>query len=179
MFRKSTLALAAVSFVASSLFANTLEFKSGFIQANTSIMGDSNINPKSTAITTALSIEGTPQTLKGDISLDLLSLKSENSSRDEHMYEALKAKENKLVSFSIKEVTKVENGYTIFGTLHLNHVDKEVQTVAKINESDDTMTLKGGFSIKMSDFKIEPPTLLFLSVRDQVDINYALELSQK
>jgi len=179
MFRKTTLALVALTLIASASFASELIFKNGYIQAHTEILGDSNINPRSTKIETKLSIDDTPQTLKGEISLDLFSLKSENDKRDEHMHEALKAKENKLVSFTIKEVTKVGDQYKLLGTLHLNKVSKDVEAQASMDESGGMMKLKGGFIIKMSDFGIEPPTLLFLSVRDQVDISYELDLSKK
>lgn len=179
MFRKTTLALITLSFISSASFASNIDFKNGYIQAHTEILGDSNINPKSTKIVTKLIMDENPETLKGEILLDLFSLKSENDKRDEHMHEALKAKENKLVSFTIKDVTKVGESYKLLGTLHLNKVTKDVEALASIEERGEMMTLKGGFNIKMSDFGIEPPTLLFLSVRDQVDITYELDLSKK
>lgn len=178
MFSKIALAVLATSLLSSASFASDLHYKEGFIQAQTEILGDSNIAPKSSNILTKLSIDTTPESLKGDISLELLSLKSENEKRDEHMYEALHAKEHPSTNFKIKEVKKEADGYHLVGVLSLNKQTKEVDTKADITEQDNLLKLKGGFSIKMSDFGIEPPTLLFLSVRDEVVISYDLALAK-
>lgn len=178
MFSKIALAVLATSVLTSASFARELTYKEGFIGAQTEILGDSNIAPKSSSILTKLSMDTAPESLKGEISLALLSLKSENEKRDEHMYEALHVKEHPNTNFKIKEVKKEADGYHLLGTLSLNKQTKEIDTKADITEQNNLVKLKGGFNIKMSDFGIEPPTLLFLSVRDEVVISYDLTLAQ-
>ena len=94
------------------------------------------------------------------------------------MYEALKAKENKNSVFTLKEVKKEADGYHLLGTLLLNKQTKAIDAKAEITEQESLLKLKGGFNIKMSEFGIEPPTLLFLSVRDEVAITYDLDLAK-
>ena len=178
MFSKIALAVLATSLLTSASFAREVNYKDGFIQAQTEILGDSNIAPKSSHIVTKLTMDGSVETLKGEISLELLTLKSENEKRDEHMYEALKAKENKNSVFTLKEVKKEADSYHLLGTLLLNKQTKAIDAKAEITEQESLLKLKGGFNIKMSEFGIEPPTLLFLSVRDEVAITYDLDLAK-
>ena len=95
------------------------------------------------------------------------------------MHESMNIKLHKSVSFYISSLKKQENSYEISGYLVLNGVKKEIKSIAVILRNADILTLNGTFSIKMSDFSIEPPTLLFLSVRDQVDIKYKLHYKDK
>lgn len=179
MFSKIALAVLATSLLTSASFAREVHYKEGFIQAQTEILGDSNIAPKCSHITTKLTMDETIETLNGDISMDLINLKSENEKRDEHMHETLHVKEHPITTFTLKEVKKEADGYHLIGVFSLNKQIKEIDTKADITEQNDLLNLKGGFSIKMTDFGIEPPTLLFLSVRDEVAISYDLALAKK
>ncbi|KFL34523.1 MULTISPECIES: YceI family protein [unclassified Sulfurospirillum] len=178
MFNKIALSLLTASLLCGAAYAKELSFKEGFIGAQTEIFGDSNINPKSSQIVTKLNMDDTIESLKGDISLELLSLKSDNEKRDEHMYEALHVKAHPSTTFKLKEVNKKADGYHLIGVLTLNKQTKEIDTKADITDQSDLLKLKGAFSIKMSEFGIEPPTLLFLSVRDEVVITYDLTLAK-
>lgn len=178
MFNKIAFSLLTASLLCGSMYAKELSFKEGSIGAQTEILGDSNINPKSSQVVAKLSMDDAVESLKGDITLDLLNLKSENEKRDEHMYEALHVKAQPTTTFKLKEVKKEADGYHLLGTLTLNKQIKEIDTKAEIADQSDLLKLKGGFNIKMSDFGIEPPTLLFLSVRDEVAISYDLTLAK-
>jgi len=158
MFSKIALAVLATSLLTSASFAREVNYKEGFIGAQTEILGDSNIAPKCSHITTKLTM---------------------NEKRDEHMHETLHVKEHPITTFTLKEVKKEADGYHLLGVLSLNKQIKEIDTKADITEQNDLLKLKGGFSIKMTDFGIEPPTLLFLSVRDEVAISYDLALAKK
>lgn len=172
-------ALLAASVLSLSAFAQDYTLQEGVIQAHTSVLGDSDISPQSTKVLGTLSKDASLESLKGNVSMKLYSLKSDNDKRDEHMYEALHAKENKETSFRLESVKKQDDGYHIIGTLTLNNVEKPIDAKADIQEKENQLNLKGDFQIKMTDFKIEPPTLLFLSVRDEVDVHYDLHFAGK
>jgi len=178
MFNKITFSLITASLLCGAMYAKDLSFKEGTIGAQTEILGDSNINPKSSQVVAKLSMDDAIESLKGNISLDLLNLKSENEKRDEHMYEALHVKAQPSTTFKLNEVKKEADGYHLLGTLTLNKQTKEIDTKTDITDQSDLLKLKGAFNIKMSDFGIEPPTLLFLSVRDEVAISYDLTLAK-
>jgi len=162
-----------------ALNATIFSLDTGEIKAHTEIFGDGNIDPKTTLIDSQLMLESGMESLRGTISFSTISFKSENNDRDENMHESMNIKLHKSVSFYISSLKKLENSYEISGYLVLNGVKKEIKSVATIVKTTDTLTLNGTFSIKMSDFAIEPPTLLFLSVRDQVDVVYNLNYKDK
>ena len=162
-----------------TLNASMFYLETGEIKAHTEIFGDGTIDPKTTAIDSSLMAEEGLESLKGTISFKALSFKSENEDRDENMHESMNIEAHKSVSFYILSLKKLENSYEITGFLILNGVRKEIKSDAKIVRDEGSLKLSGTFSIKMSDFNIEPPTLLFLSVRDQVDITYNLNYKDK
>ncbi len=179
MFTKTIISILATSLLCSVSFAKELHFQEGTIGAQTEILGDSNINPKSSHINANLSMDEAIESLKGDITLELISLKSDNEKRDEHMREALHVKTHPNTFFKLKEVVKESDGYHLLGVLTLNNQPKEINTKADIADQNGFVSLKGDFKIKMSEFGIEPPTLLFLSVRDDVVISYDLILAKR
>lgn len=161
-------------FLALAAIAGNLDLSSGQIKAHTEIFGDSDINPTSKEITSKLTINGDIESINGTLSIDSLSLKSSKSDRDEHMYKVLHVEGYPTITFDIKNIIKAQDGYQINGTLTLNGVSKDISSQALIVSENNTVNIEGGFNIKLSDFGIEPPTLLFLTVRDQIDIAYNL-----
>ena len=168
-------------FATSILFSANLAFSSGYVQAHTSVFGDSTINPRSSNITSHLTMDkGDVTTLKGSVDVSLVKLKSDNEDRDEHMYKVLDIKKYTQTTYTIKSVTKNSVGsYNIEGTLDLHGVKKPINLLGEITQKGDNVTIKAKTSFKMSDFGIEPPKLLFLTVRDllemTIDTTYRLK----
>jgi len=157
-----------------NLHAEIFVLKEGNIQAHTEVFGDSSINPATKKIDSTLMMQGDITTLKGNISLRARSLVSDNKERDTHMYETIAADKNKIISLYIMKITKVDAKYEIEGMLLLNGIEHEVKSLATIKQSVDTLELSGAFSFHLSRYDIEPPKMLFLTVRDQIDIRYRL-----
>ena len=156
--------------------ASSLSVSNGSIKAHTEVFGDSEINPTTKEVKGELSIGDTITSLKGKIYFDTLSLISSKKDRDSNMYELLNAQKFKTVSFDISSVSQLNDSYLINGTLTLNGISNKVSTTAKIIEENGILKLIGGFSILLTDYGMEPPTMFFLTVRDQIDITYNLEL---
>jgi len=155
-------------------FANNLTLENGEILAHTEVFGDSQIDPKTQDITSILSMEKGIESIKGDIVIKSLSLRSDNKSRDENMYELLNIKTHPLISYNIEKIQKKDTKYEISGTLLLNGIKNKFTSLAIINESMKRVDITGSFSIKLTQFALKPPVLIFLTVRDQIDINYNL-----
>lgn len=157
----------------SSLQAKDLNIKEGVINAHTEVFGDKNIDPVVKKIVSTLTMDKTIEDIKGYISIDAMDLVSEKETRDEHMHKLFT---NKNVIFNIKNIEKgQDNNYVIKGYLNINGVDKEVSSIATISNTDTELILNGSFDIKLTDFKIEPPKMLFLTVRDLINIKYSLK----
>ena len=159
--------------------ASTFSLQTGEVRAHTEVFGDSTIDPKSTKINSVLLMSEKIESLKGSISLNAMTLVSDNLDRDEHMYEALEVKEHTHIAFHINSLVKKDKNYILLGTFVLNGTQHEISSVAIIKQENNSLSLEGSFSIKMSDFNIKPPTMLFLTVRDRVDITYSLKYKEE
>jgi len=166
--------LVFILILAISSFADILVLEKGEIKAHTEIFGDSEINPKTNKISSNLVMGQDIESIKGNISINSLSLVSDSLSRDEHMYEVLNIGVNPTINFEIKSIQKADENYQINGLLTFNGIKKGILSMVSISEAKKLTNIVGAFSIKLTQFNIEPPSLLFLTVRDQIDIKYNL-----
>lgn len=166
--------LIATLMLSSLLSAGSLTFIDGTIKAHTEVFGDAGIDPFTTKITSNLNLGSSLTQLKGEITIPSISLQSENEGRDNHMHETIHAKIEKLITVKLTKVQKIDTFYEIYADLTLNGVTKQIVSICKIKEDSSTLKLDGNFSIKMTDYNIEKPSMLFFTVRDQVDVQYNL-----
>lgn len=166
-------------FVAVFLNAGHLTIQEGNIKAHTEVFGDSTIDPETKDISSYLTIEDSIESIKGLVSIKSISLKSDNEKRDGNMYETINANNHPLISFKFENIEKNEDSYLITGILNLNGKNKEIKSIAKIEDLSNALKINGNFSFNLTDFGIEPPTLLFLTVRNQIDIAYNLNYTKE
>ena len=158
--------------------ASSLNIKKGEIIAHTEVFGDSQISPSTKEINTFLTIQKEVESIRGKIYFDTITLISQKRDRDSNMYELLNFQKYKNISFDISSIVKNENGYYINGDLTLNGITKNITTNGEIINNKDAILLKGGFSFNLTDFNLEPPTMFFLTVRNQIDISYNIQLKK-
>ncbi len=158
--------------------ANNLTVQNGEIKAHTNVFGDSEINPTTKSVKADLTMENSIESIKGKIYFETLTLISDKKNRDEHMYELLQVEKFKTISFDIKSITKNESDYEIKGALTLNGVTKNIKAKIIINQQNNQISLNGGFSFNLTDFDLEPPKMVFLTVRNQIDITYNISLNE-
>lgn len=161
------------------LGAAELSVTQGSVTAHTEVFGDSTIDPSTTAVTAQLSMGDTPESITGTVTVAVTGLASDNTDRDEHMHEAIASKSFPEATYTFTSVTANDQGYAIEGTMTLHGVSKPVTLQATLTDSGDTLAMKGSGTILMSDFGIEPPTLLFLTVRDQVDLAFDVTFAKQ
>ena len=118
------------------------------------------------------------QSIRGKIYFDTISLISQKRDRDSNMYELLNSEKFKTISFDITSIVKNETTYDISGELTLNGITKNITFKSEIINNKDTILLNGGFSFNLTDFILEPPTMFFLTVRNQIDISFNIELKK-
>jgi len=75
---------------------------------------------------------------------------------------------------------KLENNYANFiieGEIEIKGVKKNISTVAKIKKTEDGIDLNTSFNIKLSDYKIKIPRLVFKKIDENVvvNLNYSYE----
>lgn len=161
-----------------SMYAGSLSFESGTVKAHTEVFGDSTIDPIAKKATSHLSMEANPSTLKGTIEVSMGDLMSDNKKRDVHMHEALESSVFPKAVFDIKEATaKGGDKYTLTGVMTLHGVSKPMSFEATVVEESGKVHIKAASALKMTDFGMKPIKMMFLTVRDQVDL--AVDISLK
>ena len=175
---KKIVSLAAV-LLAASAFAGNLTFESGSIKAHTEVFGDSSIDPTARKATSHLSMDATPATLKGTIEVSMSDLVSDNKKRDANMQETLDSSTFPKAVFEVKEVVaKGGDNVILKGSMNLHGVTKPMSFEGTVSEEASKVRIKVKSSMKMSDFGVTPPKMVFLTVRDQVDLSIDVSLKR-
>lgn len=175
MKKVSLVALALIT----SLSAGSLSFDSGSIKAHTEVFGDKTIDPFTKKATSHFTMDDNPSTLKGSMEISVLDLMSDNKKRDEHMQEAIESSTFPKAIFTLKEVVvKGGDAYTLKGIMSLHGVSKPLSFESTMNDEGGKLHIKATSMIKMTDFGIKPIKLLFLTVRDQLDLQVDVMLKQ-
>ena len=115
--------------------------------------------------------------------LPLKSIKTGISLRDQHMRDALEVEKYPKTRFSGKIIdgfpqkgetvqTSVRGDYTIHG------VTKQIEITGTIKWQDGQLLIKGSFPVKITEYDIEPPTVMFMSVYDEHEIRVDVTLTQ-
>jgi len=180
-FRKNhfNVPLMVISLLATSVFGGNLSFESGTITAHTEMVVDKLIDPFTKKATSYLSMEANPLTLKGTIEVSMGDFISDNKKRDEHMQETLESLSFPKAVFDIKEVVaKGGDRYTLKGTMILHGVSKPISFEGTVAQESNTVHIKVASALKMTDFGIQQPSLMFLKVRDQVDLSVDISLKR-
>lgn len=106
---------------------------------------------------------------KLNVSVMIKTLKSGDEGLDEKAYETLRIDRNNLIRFELREAD-IEKGL-IIGSFKV--LDKEQLAVLK-PEVLSLNQIKGSFNIKMTDFGLEIPSVMFgaITAGDEVTVKY-------
>lgn len=107
------------------------------------------------------------------------SLKSGTSSMDDNTYKALKANDHPKITFKSTGITGTDGKLTIKGNLTIAGSTKPVTLTTTLEKwAEKTMTVKGSYTFKMSEFGIDPPRAMLGTIRtgDEVTITFKLVL---
>jgi polyisoprenoid-binding protein YceI len=105
-----------------------------------------------------------------------------NGTMNEHMKKALKVSEFptiefKLSSYDVTRGAEASTG-TLKGTLTLGGVQKSISIPAEGKTDAGALHVTGSYELKMSDYDLKAPTLMFgrIKVRDAVNVKFDLLL---
>ncbi len=162
--------LLSILTLSTSLMAQKLVVNHGIVKAHTEVFGDSSIDPATTGIISHLTMGKEITSIKGSVDVSILKLKSDNDERDEHMVVALESKSYPVSTYIFTKVQKASHGYTINGVLNFHGVKKPLNIDADITQKGKEIIFHGKSSFLLSDYKIKPIKLLFLTVRNKIDL---------
>ena len=151
--------------------------------ASINVHGTSNVHDwdmKPTKVTGELGLNGSKQINALLIKIEVKSLKSGNGIMDGKTYDAFDYKKNPYVVFQLIEMTQSklsdnDSEIILNGNLSFAGATRKIsiKTIGKITKSGDYQ-LKGSVPLKMTDFKMTPPTAMFGTMKtgDAVTIKF-------
>lgn len=77
----------------------------------------------------------------------------------------------KIENFDISKINTTSNDYTIKGKLELHGKSKDIVTIAKIKKTGTDIEVKTTFTVNVSDFEIEIPSVVSKKVAKKVSID--------
>jgi polyisoprenoid-binding protein YceI len=104
-----------------------------------------------------------------------------NGKMNEHMREALKAEKNPTISWKLTSYRVEGSNVVIDGTLSIAGKENPVELRGAGAANNGTITLKGTKVLKMTEFGVKPPSLMFgtMKVADPVTVSFDLVLNQQ
>ncbi len=119
-----------------------------------------------------------------NFSVPVETLKSEKSGLDKNAYKALKTDKFKSIAFNAVKTTITPaggNNYSIAsaGRLTISGVARDVTiTATGVMAADKSIAVKGAYKLKMTDYSVEPPSLMFGAIKtaDEVTLRYDIVL---
>jgi polyisoprenoid-binding protein YceI len=112
------------------------------------------------------------------IAIDAASLDTGNSTRDDNMRkDHLETAKYPTIGFRLAQVESARRDaggweFTARGTLSLHGIDREIRLPIHARQDGDGVRLTAKLPLKMSDYQIPIPKLLFIAVEDQVQVSF-------
>ena len=107
------------------------------------------------------------------------SLKSGKSGMDKNTYVALKSDKYPNIKFNLQSTKITGNDITVTGTLEIAGTKKTVTFPVKYSVSGGNIVISGSYKMKMTDYKVEPPTALFGSITTGNDLTIKFNIQFK
>ena len=100
--------------------------------------------------------------------------KSGNSSLDSNALRVLEAFQFPNIIFKSINIENLDNKLQIDGLIEFHGIEKSISVLANLNKIDNMFQLNGKFTINLSDFSIDRPSLLLRKIDEDIYINFSL-----
>jgi len=104
------------------------------------------------------------------VSIPVSTFDSQNANRDSHMIEVVEGIKYPVITFVSTSITSDDSKLTVNGNIVFHGVTKPVTFDATYKITDQRIEVTGRFTVNMSDFKIESPSLMGMSAKDEIVI---------
>ncbi len=104
------------------------------------------------------------------VKVPVLSFNSGNSNRDSHALEILEAFKYPFVEFASDSVRGHANAFRVFGQLTFHGIKRPVDFPIAYTAAGSLIRVTAEFVVKLSDFKVGRPALLFVRTDDDLKI---------
>ena len=100
--------------------------------------------------------------------VDVTTFDSGNSNRDSHAMETIDALSFPEATFSSTKIVQAGDSLRVTGNLTFHGVTRPIDAPVAVLWSDHHVVVHGGFLLRLSDYKVERPSLLMIPVADEV-----------
>ena len=100
--------------------------------------------------------------------------KSGNSSLDSNSYRVLNALRIPNIVFRSKETVDSLDVVNVSGTISFHGIEKDLNVLLDKSTENDNITLTGKFTINLSDFNVERPSLLLQKINNEIEVQINL-----
>ncbi len=125
--------------------------------------------------------DGTPAKLSMvSFTLPAESLKSKEKAMDKNAYKSLNTDKHKDITFQLTAAKITGKTITCTGNLTISGTTKPVEVDVTYEAKNGTLVCKGSKKIKMTDFKVDPPSFMFGTIKtgDEITVSFDVTLSQ-
>ncbi|MFW6157236.1 MAG: YceI family protein [Balneolaceae bacterium] len=164
----------------SPAFGQTFQTESGYVEFTSSVP--------------LHSFSGSSDYLTGQITLsdsivdfyvDLSTLDTGNNKRDKDMRETLEVEEHPFAEFYGKLTSSLDSDsdepqeVTVRGDFSLHGITREVEVTGTIESVEEELHIKASWIVRLEDYEIEPPGILFYRVDDEQEVEIDATLTRQ
>ena len=106
------------------------------------------------------------------VSVKLGTFDSKNANRDSHMIEVAEGLKYPIISFSSTSIQTQGDVLLVKGNVSFHGVTQPITFEAKRKTTGSNLEVSGAFTLKMTQFKIEPPSLLGVAADDVLKLKF-------
>lgn len=112
-----------------------------------------------------------------EISMPVKNLKASSEKLETHMWENLKIRKFPLIQLKLTKFSFKEAFVAAFGTLSVAGVTKEIELNGLISVTGNKINVSGAKTLLMTDFGIEPPTMMLGALKTKNEIEVKFEVN--
>lgn len=106
------------------------------------------------------------------VTAKIASFDSQNANRDSHCIEVTEALKYPNINFVSSKIEQSGDKLNVTGTLTFHGVNQNITFSAIKKNLKGKIQVSGGFDVKMTSFKIDPPTLMGIATNDDIRIDF-------
>src|SRR6476469_4482255 len=190
-FLKTTLIAGAFAGLAASSASAQMALPENLaLSSSSKIWFDGTSNVKSFSCTAkkldldiASDADATPAKIvkSASLSIPVSQIDCKNGKMNDHMREALKAEKNPTITWKLSSYRVDGTAVVMNGTLTIAGKENPIELRGTGGLDNGTITLKGTKVLKMTDFGVKPPSLMFgtMKVAEPVTVSFDLVLNQQ
>lgn len=151
-----------------------------FTIAGTSTMHDWTMTSQGATYSASIEVnaDGTPSKFTSvTVTLPAESLKSHEKAMDKNAYKSLNTDKYKDITFQLTSSKIAGKTITCNGNLTIAGTTKAIDVDVTYEVKNSTLVCKGSKKLKMTEFKVEPPTFMFGAIKTGDDITVTFEVT--